>query len=84
MGDKINLKVNKANPVTTTFGAKANPVTATFGAKGSTRDDYGRLANKPKINGVELEGNKIDYELYLQHKMQEITEQDIDNIIFGV
>ena len=45
--------------------------------------DYPPLTNKPKINGVTLVGNKLDSDLYLQHEMDEITFQDIDNIIYG-
>lgn len=48
---------------------------------GTTNYEY--LSNKPQINGVTLIGNKLDYELYLQHQMDEITPQDIDNIIYG-
>lgn len=44
---------------------------------------YPLLLNKPKINEVTLIGNKTSEELHLQHKMNEITNQEIDEIIFG-
>lgn len=49
----------------------------------SETTDYNKLINKPQINSVELIGNKTGEELNLQDKMTAITEQDIDNIIFG-
>lgn len=44
---------------------------------------YNRLYDKPSINDVELVGNKTDVELHLQHIMDDITEQEIDNIIYA-
>lgn len=37
----------------------------------------------PKINSVMLKGNKTSSELKVQDKMNEITDQDIDELIFG-
>lgn len=48
-----------------------------------TGGEYPPLLNKPKINNVTLLGNKTGEELHLQDEMDEITFQDIDNIIFG-
>lgn len=45
--------------------------------------EYPPLINKPKINDVTLLGNKTSEELHLQHKMNEITPQEIDKIIYG-
>lgn len=44
---------------------------------------YNRLYDKPQINGVELVGNKTSPEIHVQHEMDEITEQEIDNIIYA-
>lgn len=41
--------------------------------------DYNDLYNKPQIEGVTLQGNKTFPELGLGT----ITEQDVDNIIYG-
>lgn len=46
--------------------------------RAATRD-YDRLENKPQIEGVTLQGNKTFPELGLE----EITPQEIDEIIFG-
>lgn len=46
-------------------------------------DDYDKLYNKPKINSVELVGDKSSFELKLQGFMNEVTPQDIDDIIYG-
>lgn len=44
---------------------------------------YPPLAEKPKINHHTLIGDQTGAELDLQDKMLEITEQEIDVIIFG-
>lgn len=46
-------------------------------------NDYNLLYNKPSINSVVLIGNKVSEELGLEPTIIDITEQDIDNIIFG-
>lgn len=45
--------------------------------------DYRQLFNKPSINSVELNGNNTSTDLGLQGKMNAITNQTIDKIIFG-
>lgn len=51
-------------------------------SEGGTRD-YNRLINQPQINSITLINNKTSEELGLQDKIYDITEQDIDNIIYG-
>lgn len=43
--------------------------------------DYNRLINKPSINAVELIGNKTSDELYLQDKMDTLTNNDIEELL---
>lgn len=45
--------------------------------------DYNRFYNKPQINGVELIGNRLSADIHVQDEMDEITNQDIDNIIYA-
>lgn len=45
--------------------------------------DYNKSFNKPRINGVELIGDKNSSEIHVQHEMDEITNQEIDNIIYA-
>lgn len=45
--------------------------------------DYNKSFNKPQINGVELIGNKVSEDIHVQHEMDEVTPQDIDNIIYA-
>ena len=52
------------------------------GGSGSTTD-YNVLNNQPQINNVTLINNKTSSDLHLQHEMDEITEQEIDKIIFN-
>lgn len=69
---------------TVSFGETNSKMGARFGEtyKVSTTD-YEDLYNKPRINGVELRGNKLGAELNLQDIMQPLTEADIDEIMFG-
>lgn len=47
--------------------------------------DYNVLdeATLPQINNIMLKGNKTSSELNVQDKMNEISDQDIDEMIFG-
>lgn len=45
--------------------------------------NYNSLTNKPKINGVELIGDKPLEDFNIQEKMTPITNSEIDTIIFG-
>ena len=45
--------------------------------------DYNELRNKPTINGLMIEGDKVSSDYKLQHEMNAVTQQDIDNIIYG-
>lgn len=45
--------------------------------------DYEKLRNKPRINDIELAGNKTSEQLKLQHQMLELSESDIDDILYG-
>lgn len=58
--------------------------TPSFRGGGTTGTrDYRQLNHKPKINEVELEGELTDEDLSLQHKMNRLTDQDIDKILYG-
>lgn len=50
---------------------------------GGGTSDYEKLSNKPQINSVTLLGNKTSEELGLEPTIVDITEQDIDNIIYS-
>lgn len=63
---------------------KGNIRTGSGGAKlPIDYEDDKQLINRPSINDVVLIGNKTGEDLKLQDEMTEITEQEIDNIIFG-
>lgn len=47
--------------------------------EGTGTNDYNALVNKPKIEGVTLKGDKT----FKQLGLESMTEQDIDNILFG-
>lgn len=44
---------------------------------------YNTLTDKPQINSITLIGNKVSEDLGLQSTIADITEQDIDNLIYG-
>ena len=46
-------------------------------------DDYNELKNKPRINGVELVGDLSSHDIHVQHEMDEITNEEIHQIIYG-
>lgn len=46
-------------------------------------EDRKQLINRPHINYKELIGNKTSEELGLQDTIEDITNQDIDSIIYG-
>ena len=73
MPEDLNAKFLDAEQINATFGEVIRVATG----------NYEELNNKPKINNVEVIGSKDGEEYKLQNKMDEITEQEIDNIIFG-
>lgn len=46
-----------------------------------TEKDYEKLSNKPKINNVELIGNKNLEDLDIQEKMDYLTNMEIEQLI---
>ena len=70
-----------------TFNAVFTESGGTFGAKFDASQtvesgDYNVLSNKPKINGVELIGDKSGPELKLQNKMDVLSQTDIEKILY--
>ena len=55
-------------------------VTIEEGAIGGT-DNYNYLNNKPKINDIELKGNKTTKQLGLQEEMDSLTNMEIEEIL---
>lgn len=58
---------------------------ATFGETSFIHtDNYNDLTHKPTINAVTVIGDKLGADYHLQDKMDTITDQMIDDIIYGV
>lgn len=55
-------------------------VTFEEGVTGGT-DNYNYLNNKPKINDIELKGNKTTKQLGLQEEMESLTNMEIEEIL---
>lgn len=73
MGKQINLTIEKTKGLTLGINPRG----------GGGTNDYNSLIHKPSINGVTLIGDKTSDEIHVQAKMDIITEQDIDEIIYG-
>lgn len=66
-----------------TFKNSAN-LKATFGeVQRVSTSNYEELTNKPKINGVELVGNKTSSDIHVQDRMNEITDSQIDELFMS-
>ena len=65
------------SPVTEISGNIELPRSRTVAAR------YPDLMDKPILNNVVIDGNKVSEDYRLQGRMEEITPQDIDEIIFG-
>ena len=70
------------NVLDVTLEESAHTLSVSIEEGGGTKD-YRYLANKPKINSVELVGDKTGDDLKLQDHMDRITEHDIDVIMYG-
>lgn len=46
--------------------------------------DYKDLSNKPTINAVTVEGNKMAADYGLQDEIEDITASEIDEMIYGI
>ena len=80
MEKTINLTIGKTEQVNLNI-PKKKPVNFNFSKQVS--NNYNYMTNRPSINGYVLEGDKQDYDYDLQHKMDDITNQEIDEIIYG-
>ena len=81
MGKKIQLTIPSQKGIKVNIPESGNiNLNVTRGAGGGS---YPPLTEKPMINHEVLIGDKSSEELHLQDFMNQITEQDIDNIIFG-
>lgn len=58
----------------------ANEIVTLEENQSGTTSNYDYLFNKPKINDVELQGNKTSSDLKLQEQMDEITNMDIEEL----
>ena len=70
------------NVLDVTLEESAHTLSVSIEEGGGTKD-YRYLANKPKINSVELIGDKTAEDLRLQGSMEAIAEHDIDILMYG-
>ena len=86
MDEKLSGKLSNGGNLTGSLSTR-NVVSGTLNNSVTITgtDDYNKLKEDtlPQINSVTLKGNKISSELHVQHEMDVISYQDIDNILFG-
>ena len=81
MGKKIQLMIPAKKGIGLNIPESGKiSLNVTRGAGGGS---YPPLTEKPMINHEVLIGDKSSEELHLQDFMNTITEQDIDNMIYG-
>lgn len=51
-------------------------------APGQGTKDYNRLINKPTINSITVEGDKFGSDYNLQNKMETLSIQEIEKILY--
>lgn len=86
MTDKLNGTLSQAGKLSGTLQAN-NRLSGQLSMAVDTifNDDYNKLKEDtlPQINSVTLKGNKLSSELHVQHEMNAISYQDIDELLFG-
>lgn len=85
MSDKcnqINVVIGNKSQIDVTFKKQAG-INLEIGKNAGSGGSYPPLSEKPSINDVVLLGNKTSADIHVQHEMDVITEQQIDNIIYG-
>ena len=79
----LTLDIN-TNSDNFNFSLENNEQTLNYGIENVTEiTDYNKLINLPKINDVELIGNKSSSELKLQGEMEALSNMDIENLLKG-
>lgn len=66
-------------------GSESEWLESIKGEKGDPGDlttDYEQLTNKPKINGVELSGDRSSTDIHVQHEMDALSVQEIEKILY--
>ena len=66
-----------------TFGESTSEFNTSFGDTSIVHtDNYEDLYNKPIINDVTVQGNKVGEDYRLQDKMHALTTQEIEKILY--
>lgn len=79
----LTLEINTEND-NFNFNVENSEQTLNYGIENVTEiTDYNKLINLPKINDVELIGNKSSSELKLQGEMEALSNMDIENLLKG-
>ena len=78
---QLSGKLKNIQNVSGNLSAAGRPTKVVYTETGT--DDYEKLINKPSINGVTVEGDKTSRDYNIYGNAQELSMQEIDNIIFG-
>ena len=80
---KITGNISKTENITGSL-AKTGNVTGALSVPTSriSSGDYNELRNKPTINDVTIEGDKVSADYKLQHEMDTLSVQEIERILY--
>lgn len=81
MGQKVTLEIQRNKKVDLAIQRNGNINLDISKASGTT--NYNALTNKPILNGITIEGSKVSADYKIQDMMNDITEQEIDTIVYG-
>lgn len=80
MEEEITITIEEENNINTSFESDEISVDTDESIIPVEISDYERLINKPKINSIELIGNKTNDDLGIQDKMNSATNLEIINL----
>lgn len=82
-GQTFGASLQENRTLGANFDDNAENITAGFGSSQViSTGDYEELANKPKINSVEVIGAKAASDYNLQNKMDVLSVQEIERILY--
>lgn len=70
---KLSGTLSKKQTITGSLSVPAQRVSS---------NDYNELRNKPTINNVTIEGDKVSADYKLQHEMDTLSVQEIERILY--
>lgn len=83
-GGTFSVNVNNSGGFNAGFSSDQKNLTGSMGVVNATSTNYNDLANKPKINGVELIGNKTNTDLNIINDKNYVHTQAVASQVWEV